>query len=133
MTEKEPKIICKTPIGNENEIIGYFQLVDYRTEYSIPQLEYSIDEEHREKGIISRELPIYLEWCKKNGYTKLIANVENDNEVSIYLLEKNGFIKLAEFEKINCYVNDLNLTKEQLVVGMEKLEKNGYKIKRGNK
>ena len=131
MTEREPTIICKTTIGNENEIIGYFQLVDYHTDKSIPQLEYSLDKEHREKGIISRELPKYLKWCKENRHNKLIANTENDNEVSIYLLEKNGFIKIADFGNIICYVIDLNLKKEQLVSAMEKLEKNGYKIKRG--
>ena len=133
MTEKEPTVICKTPIGNENEIIGYLQLVDYHTDRSIPQLEYSLDEEHRGSGIMSRELPKYLKLCKENGYTRLIANTENDNDVSIHLLEKNGFIKLAEFRNIICYVIDLKLTKEQLVVGMEKLEKSGYKIKRGGK
>ena len=131
MTEKEPTVICKTPIGNENEIIGYFQLVDYHTDRSIPQLEYSLNEKHRGNGILSRELPKYLKLCRENGYTKLIANTENDNEISIHLLEKNGFIKIAEFRNITCYVIDLNLTKEQLVIGMEKLEKSGYQIKRG--
>lgn len=126
---KKPKIFGRINIGNKKEIIGYFQLVDYFQKKPVPQLEYSLDKEFRGQGIMKRELPKYLKFCKEYGHSKLIANVDNDNLPSVKLLESNGFILLAKFGKIHSYVVDLNFTKKQLLAGLKAMEKAGYSVK----
>ena len=63
--------------GNQ---IGYLQLVK-DTKLSIPELEYLVDEYYEGQGIMSVELPKYLQELKVKGITRLIANVKNNNVV----------------------------------------------------
>lgn len=78
--------------------IGYLHLVKM-SDASFYELEYYIDKEYRNKGLMSIQLPIYLDKIKKEGYNIIIANVKKDNVASKKLLKKNGFFKLSEIGK----------------------------------
>jgi len=83
--------------------IGKIQLVDYTrdravnlTKRLIPHIEYTLNEDFRNRGIMSKELPRYLKCLQKYEYNELIAIVKNDDEFAEYsqkLLLKNGFVK----------------------------------------
>jgi len=82
--------------------VGRMQLVYYMYDRAcdgmkknFPHLEYYIDQEFRNLGIMSRELPKYLKSLVKYGHDAIIAVVKNDNEYAPYsgkLLLQNGFV-----------------------------------------
>lgn len=87
-----------------NDEIGYLQLIKM-SDISFYELEYYIDEEYRNKGLMSVQLPIYLDKIKKEGYKRIIANVKRDNIGSKKLLEKNNFLKFSEIgEDVENYI-----------------------------
>jgi len=100
------KIYC---VDNENkEEIGYLQLIQ-TDNLPVYELEYWLDEEYHNKGIMSARLPIYLQELKEKSIIKLMALVEEGNEASIKLLKKNNFIELCEpKEGLKCFINNLN-------------------------
>lgn len=89
---------------------GQLMLVSYGD--TKPFIEYSLKEEYRNQGIMSKELPNFLKLCKENGYNQLLANVKKNNEISIKLLERNGFVKVMDFEDSFAYITDLNHSRE---------------------
>jgi len=123
-----PKIWCVRELDNydgkkryssdyhTSYTIGKIQLVDYthdrassKIRRTIPHIEYEINEDFRNRGIMSKELPKYLKWLQKYDYNELIAVVKNNNEFAAYsqrLLLKNGFVKLA-FETLPEYTTFL--------------------------
>lgn len=68
--------------------VGYIQLMNYNDSY--PQIEYILDDEYHNKGIMTRELKNYLEKIK-NYYKVIVAVVVKDNLASIRVLAKNDF------------------------------------------
>jgi len=114
----KPRVWMKHDIKIKHEVIGYLQLVDYTLgKKPIPQIEYELDEPYRNKGIMSKELPKYLKLCKKRhkkygdecGSNRLIAIIENGNEASTKLLERNGFVKVKDFDNHTSYMAQLDL------------------------
>ena len=71
--------------------MGYIQILSYNSIY--PQIEYNLDDEYHNKGIMTRELGQYLDTIK-NDYKALTAVVKEDNLASIRVLIKNGFIQI---------------------------------------
>lgn len=111
----KPNVWMKHTIKHKHEEIGYLQLVTYMLgKTSIPHIEYHVNEGYRNKGIMTRELPKYLKMCKKYDCSRLIAIVENDNEISIKLLERNGFIKIKDFDNHRSYIAHLDFKVEEL-------------------
>lgn len=111
MTERtKPKVFCRKELFREKEKIGYLQLVSYlRGSDDIAHLEFSLEEEYHNKGIMSRELPIYLKYLKKWDHKRLLAYVKNTNSPSIKLLEKNNFILVTPYKDLLVYALDFNL------------------------
>ncbi len=120
----QPKVWSKHEITTTKlwEKIGYIQLVSYLRADTTPHLEYSIDEGHRNQGIMSRELPKYLKKCKKYDNNQLIAVVKKDNLPSIKLLEKNGFFRVGEIDDKFSYVIDLRLTTEIIAAKLKTMK-----------
>lgn len=75
----------------EGKEVGYIQILSYSNSH--PQVEYDLDEEYWNKGIMTRELGQYLETIK-NYYKVITAVVEEDNLASIRVLVKNDFIQI---------------------------------------
>ena len=112
-TRLNPRVFLKHIIYYKSKDIGYIQLVSYMIGSkgrNVPHLEYKIvDKEYRNKGIMSKQLPCYInKYCKKD-YPQLLAVVKKDNLISIGILEKNGFVKFSEFKNEYTYITDLNL------------------------
>ena len=71
--------------------VGYIQILSYNSDY--PQIEYNLDDDYHNKGIMTRELGQYLDTIK-NDYKAITAVVKEDNLASIKVLIKNGFIQI---------------------------------------
>ena len=100
------KIGQHKPIKLNGKEIGYIQLV----EHAIAQIEYYLDEEYCNKGIMTRELKIYLDEIK-DDFPKVIALVEKENIASQKVLEKCEFILMTTSGNYFVYVNDLQADK----------------------
>jgi RimJ/RimL family protein N-acetyltransferase len=111
---KEPKVWFKRDIMNKNEVIGHIQLVDYMIGKATPHIEYSIDEEYRNQGIMSTELPKYLKLCKKHDVYQLLAVTLEDNIPSQKVLEKSGFMYLSKIDDKMTYIIDIRLTRREV-------------------
>jgi len=110
-----PKVFCKYLIYDKHKKIGYIELVSYMGRDDIPELEYSLDEEYRNKGIMTKELPLYIKrYCKKY-HRKIIAIVDDNNFFSIKILEKNGFAKYYSFDNKHIYLLDLDIKINDIV------------------
>lgn len=100
-----------------NKEVGYIQLV----QREIPQIEYQLDEEHWNKGIMTKELKGYLKRIK-NKFPKLLAIVEKENLASQRVLEKCGFILMTKNNKHLIFVNDLQANSEKKKIMRELIE-----------
>jgi len=113
-----------SPDYHTSYTIGKIQLVDYTrdrashpTTRTIPHIEYELNEDFRNRGIMSKELPRYLKWLQKYEYNELIAIVKNDDEFAEYskkLLLKCGFVKfeLTTLEGYTTFLWHAKLQKE---------------------
>lgn len=79
-----------------------------------PQLIYWLDEKYRNKGIMSKELPLFLQDCKNKNYNQMYALCKKNNIASKRLLEKNDFIALKEFRDTIIFVIDLRINRIDL-------------------
>ena len=76
-------------------------------------LQYDVDPEYRNQGIMSRELPLFLLECKDKGFNQICAMVKKDNLPSIKLLEKNNFVEFKTINDTITYIIDLRVNKEE--------------------
>lgn len=72
----------------EGKEVGYIQILSYSGPHS--QIEYYLDDEYHNKGIMTKELGKYLEMIKSH-FKMVLAVVKEDNLASIRVLLKNGF------------------------------------------
>jgi len=112
--KQNPKPFYTHEIKEGREVIGYLQLVEYFRKGSIPHLEYKLNEECWNKGVMSKELPKYLKMIARDGYNKMLALVTPDNVASKRLLDKNGFVFVADIGGKQSYIIDLNHTKQDI-------------------
>lgn len=108
-TRTSPKVFAKVEIKNKRDVIGYIQLVSYMRGNASPHIEFELDENWRNKGIMSQELPKYLK-ARKEYHPQMIAVVKQDNIASKKVLAKCGFLPIKSFEDKDCFIVDLNLT-----------------------
>ena len=115
----KPRIHHKHDLHFKNNKIGYLQLVDYMCGKMTPHIEYHLEPEYRNKGIMTKELPKYLKQLKKWKQYRLIALTDEDNIASIKLLEKNGFIFCKQLETKSSYICDLLRDKNEIEIAMK--------------
>ncbi|SRR5258708_3334452 len=82
---------------------GFIRLVNYE-QCPVPHIEYKVSDKFRYQGIMSKELPKYLETCAKKGYDVLIAVVMSNNIPSIKLLKNNNFVFVKSFGQRESYI-----------------------------
>lgn len=110
-TRHLPKVWMKHHIVTKGrEGVGYIQLVDYMCGKSVPHIEYALDVEYQQRGIMSYELPKYLKMCKKREIYQMMALVRKNNAASIRILEKNGFVKIKDIDNTTSYLIDIRIT-----------------------
>jgi len=112
MTTKTRITKHKTILSTLNEEIGEIFLTNCSNKKGIKihHIEFKIfdDYEHyKNKGIMTKAVADYLQYCKEGNINSLIAIVKKDNIASVRVLEKNNFAKLQELEKFYIYVIDL--------------------------
>ena len=110
MTTKTRITKHKTILSTLNEEIGEIFLTNFSDKKGIKNIEFKIfdDYEHyKNKGIMTKAVADYLQYCKEGNINRLIAVVKKDNIASVRVLEKNNFAKLQELEKFYIYVINL--------------------------
>lgn len=112
----KPIIFKRVIIFDGDKDIGYIQLV---RGVQKPQLEFSLIEECRNKGIMTQELTKYLE-KRKRDYPQLVAIVKQDNIASAKALDKVGFVRFSIIGELHIYMADLRLGREVLADYIEK-------------
>ena len=100
-----------TQDGND---IGDIRLLTYPNMYKIPYIQYVIDAEYRNQGIMSRELPMFIKACKRHSYHQICAMAQDDNLPSIKLLTKNNFVEYKKIRNIVTYLTDLRFDAQQI-------------------
>lgn len=113
---KEPKILKKVLLVDKPKTeaqghIGYIQLLSYDEIGKYPHLEFSLNEDYRNKGIMTVELKKFLKAIKEEN-PQILAIVKEDNLASARVLDKLGFIRFAIINDNHCYLTDLRQTKE---------------------
>ena len=98
----------KTDIVENGKYAGRINLVKYQGQ-TVPHLEFEIEPEFRNKGLMSRFLPKYLAKCKKVGIFRLMALVKHGNVASERVLEKCKFIKFANLESTSAWIIAIDL------------------------
>ena len=78
--------------------IGRINLVNYY-KTKLPHIEFDLDPEFWNKGIMTKELGKYLQDCKRAGVLKLMAVVRGVNPASCRVLEKSGFWNFARLSE----------------------------------
>ena len=107
-------ILMQKTIRQDGKDIGDIRLLTYPNMYKIPYIQYVIDAEYRNQGIMSRELPVFLKACKKHSYHQICAMVQDDNIASIKLLTKNNFVEYTKIRNVTTYLTDLRLDMKTL-------------------
>jgi RimJ/RimL family protein N-acetyltransferase len=107
-------------IKRDNKEIGRIQIING----SLPQIEYDLDDEYRNQGIMTLELKNYLE-SVKDKFPVLSAIVKKDNFASQRVLLKNGFMRFTELRDYFVYLNDLKASKEKKKV-MQNILDSGF-------
>ena len=99
-------------ITQDDKEIGNICILQY-PEINRWSLQYEVDPEYRNQGVMSRELPLFLQECKDKGFNQIVAMVKKDNLPSIKLLEKNGFVEFKTINDTITYIIDLRVNKEE--------------------
>jgi RimJ/RimL family protein N-acetyltransferase len=107
----KPRIFCKYEIKTKHESIGIIKLVKYHKS-SLPHIEFSVDDDFQNMGVMSQELPKYLKKINQQGIFRAMAIVEKDNKASMRVLEKSGFIKFADLTETFAYIIAMDIVNE---------------------
>jgi len=99
-------------IYDEYHSIGNICILQY-AEIERWFLQYEVDAEYRNQGVMSRELPLFLQECKDKGFNQICAMVKKDNLPSIKILNKNGFVEFKIINDTIVYIIDLRVNKEE--------------------
>jgi RimJ/RimL family protein N-acetyltransferase len=109
---KEPKILKQAGIFDAGKQIGIMQIVSY-FDIPPPHIEFRIDKEYQNKGIITENLKKYFNEIKSE-FPQLMAVVEEDNVACARVLDKVGFTRLGKMEDIDTYMIDFRHGREVL-------------------
>lgn len=117
-----PDVIYKYDIKRNGWCVGYILLVHYFEGATVPHVEYSLNAEYRNQGIMTCELKKFLEGCKECEVLQLLGLVDNNNEPSIKTLEGAGFVRMKDISDKRCYIMDLRLDKKTINDILEKIQ-----------
>lgn len=108
------RIICHYPIIFRDSKIGYIQLI--KSVGELPEVEYDLDDIYWNRGVMTRELSLYLDYLREKGFTTLRAFVRENNLASKRVLKKNGFYELRgeKVDDLECFIIHLNLIKKNV-------------------
>ena len=107
-------ILMQKTITQDGKDIGDIRLLTYPHSDKFPYIQYVIDAEYRNQGIMSRELPIFLKACKRHSYHQILAMAQDDNIASIKLLTKNNFVEYTKIRNIITFLTDLRYDTQTL-------------------
>ena len=107
-------ILMQKTIRKDGNDIGDIRLLTYPHSDKFPYIQYEIDAEYRNQGIMSRELPVFLKACKRHSYHQILSMVQDDNIVSIRLLVKNNFLEYKKIRNIITFLTDLRYDTQKL-------------------
>ena len=99
------------PIFSFGKKCGYLQTIETKG-FKAVEIEYNLDEEYRNQGIMTTYLPVYLAELERMGFKSITAHVKKSNYASKKLLKRNGFFKFSEIRNIEIFL---------LVVGLKGL------------
>ena len=86
----------------ENDIkVGNITLQQYEGQL-LPHIEFKIEPEYQNQGIMKKHLPIYLDRIK--GIGNILAIVKYDNLISSKLLLNNGFKYIGNINENKIYI-----------------------------
>lgn len=105
------RVFLKTNILEGKEYAGRINLVKYQGQ-SINHVEFEVEPEFRNKGLMSRFLPRFLFKCKQHKIFRLMALVKHGNVASERVLAKSKFIRFAELEDKSAWVLTMDLNDE---------------------
>lgn len=76
--------------------VGLIGLENIEADKMIADLWYILDRDYQGKGLMIKSLQAFLKYLKEKGWRQINAEVKTENEVSIDLLLKLGFIKTGK-------------------------------------
>jgi len=109
---KEPKILKQAGIFDAGKQIGTMQIVSY-FDIPPPHIEFWIDGEYQNKGIVTESLKKYFNEVKSE-FSQLMAVVEEDNLACVKVLDKVGFTRLHRIGDKDTYLIDFRHGREIL-------------------
>ena len=121
----KPHVFCIKFIKYQGKTVGYIHLVKYNYgKDAVPHIEYAVDAEYQNKGLLQAHLSKYLKEMKKNEKTslalgfgpgdKLIAVAAKGNTASIHILEKFNFVFVKEVEGYCTFVYSSKFSMKQI-------------------
>ena len=76
----------------ENKAVGSIGFLGAPDESGETEIGYGTDEKYRGRGIASEALCAMCEWAFSHGVSRLVAETEPDNNASVTVLRKCGFV-----------------------------------------
>jgi ribosomal-protein-alanine N-acetyltransferase len=84
-------------LKDEKKIIGDICIIGEPNELGEIEIGYGIYDDFQGRGLMSEMVASFIDWAKTNrGIKAIVASTNCDNIASIRVLEKNGFIQIAE-------------------------------------
>jgi len=91
----------------ENNIeVGSIALWQYEGQQA-PHIEFKIEPEYQNQGIMKKHLPIYLDNLKQKSFKTIVAVIQPHNFASQKLVEANGFKFLCFASCYKTYIKEI--------------------------
>lgn len=120
----KPTLLKGVTLFKGEKDIGYIQLVSIGRGVIKPQIEYKLKKPYRNKGIMTKELLLFLDKIK-DEHPQIIAIVRDNNIASSRVLEKVGFCRLSKIGHKDIYIKDFRTDVEKTKETIEKLKSLG--------
>ena len=91
---------CQSIVINGKDV-GQIRIFKIRSKIDIYELEYTLDDEYHNQGIMSKELPKFM---KKHKDKLMQAQIFRDNIASQKVIKKVGFYLFHAIRDINIYM-----------------------------
>ncbi len=98
--EKNSGITWGITLKGENKIIGYIGFWHTQAAHFQTEVGYSLHPDYWRQGLMSEALQTIIDYAfNQTDLHSIVANVNVNNQASMALLEKNGFVKKAHFRE----------------------------------
>jgi phosphinothricin acetyltransferase len=90
---------------SENRIVGWASLSPYHNRFGYrfsAEISIYVAADWRGKGVGKRLLPALIEGGREKGLHTLIASIDGENEASIRLHERYGFVRSGHLKQVWC-------------------------------